>query len=60
MATSVDGLRNCMKTTTKNLFKSNMTTYNKRLETKIVADWELNVVVSRTETCILIAFDWRE
>ena len=33
----------------KNLFKSKMTTYNKRLETKIVADWELNVVVSRTE-----------
>jgi len=24
-------------------------TYNKRLATKVVADWELKVVVSRTE-----------
>jgi len=32
---------------------------NKRLASKIVADWELKVVVSRTEL-IRIAFDWRE
>jgi len=35
--------------TTKNLFKSRKNTYNKRLATKIVPDWELKVVVSRTE-----------
>jgi len=29
----------------KNLFKSKKTTYNKRLATEIVADWELKVVV---------------
>jgi len=48
--------------TTKNLFKSKNTrgpTYNKRLETKIVADWELKVVVSRAEP-IRITFDWRK
>jgi len=33
-----------------NLFKSKKTTYNKRLATKTVADWELQVVVS-TCTC---------
>ena len=34
----------------KNIFKSKKTTRNKRLATKIVADWwELKVVVSRTE-----------
>jgi len=33
----------------KNLFKSRKTTYNKRLATKTVADWELQVVVSRAE-----------
>ena len=43
----------------KNLFKSKKTTYNKRLATKTVADWELQVVVSRAEP-IRIAFDWRE
>jgi len=33
-----------------NLFKSEKkTTYNKRLATKTVADWELKVVVSRAE-----------
>jgi len=31
----------------------------KKLTTKIVADWALKVVVSRTEP-IRIAFDWRE
>jgi len=35
------------------------TTCNKRLPSKIVADWELKVVVSRAEP-IRIAFDWRE
>jgi len=45
--------------TTKNVFKSKKTTYCKRLATKIVADWELKVVVSRTEP-MRIAFDWRE
>jgi len=30
--------------------------YNKRLATKIVADWELKVVVPRTEP-VRIAFD---
>jgi len=35
--------------TTKNLFKSRKNTYNKRLATKIVPDWELKVVVSRTD-----------
>ena len=34
------------------------TTCNKRLPYKIVADWELKVVVSRAEP-IRIAFDWR-
>ena len=45
----------------KNLFKSKKTTqaYNKRLAAKIVADWELKVVVFRTEP-IRIAFDLRE
>ena len=43
----------------KNLFKSKKTTYNKRLATKTVADWELQVVVSRAEP-VRIAFDWRE
>jgi len=33
--------------------------YIKRLATKIVADWQQKVVVSRTEP-IQIAFDWRE
>jgi len=33
--------------------------YNKRLATKIVADWELKVVVPGTEP-IRIAFDWSE
>jgi len=33
--------------------------YNKRLATKIVADWELRVVVPRAEP-VRIAFDWRE
>jgi len=42
-----------------NLFKSKKTAYNKRLATKIVADWELKVVVSRAKT-VRIAFDWRE
>jgi len=32
---------------------------NKRLASKIVADWELKVVVSRTEL-MRIAFDWSE
>jgi len=32
--------------TTKNLFKSRKNTYNKRLATKTVPDWELKVVVS--------------
>jgi len=32
----------------KNIFTSKKTTYNKRFATKIVADWELKVVVSRT------------
>ena len=45
--------------TTKSPFKSKTTTYNKKLTTKIVADWALKVVVSRTEP-IRIAFDWRE
>ena len=31
---------------------------NKRLPSKIVADWELKVVVSRSEP-VRIAFDWR-
>jgi len=35
------------------------TTYNKRLATKTVADWELEVVVYRTEP-IRMALDWRE
>jgi len=43
----------------KNLFKSKKTAYNKRRATKIVADRELKVVVSRTEP-VRIAFDWRE
>jgi len=43
----------------KNLFKSKKTTYNKRLATKIVADWEQKVVVPGTEP-ICILFDWRE
>ena len=43
----------------KNLFKSKKTTCNKRLAAKIVADWELQVVVSRAEP-VRIAFDWRE
>ena len=43
--------------TTKYLFKSKKTTSNKRLVTKIVADWELKVVVSRAEP-VRIAFDW--
>ena len=34
-------------------------TYYKRLATKIVADWKLEVVVSRTEP-VRVAFDWRE
>ena len=42
-----------------NLFKSKKTTYNKRLATKTVADWELKVVVSRAEP-VRITFDWRE
>jgi len=42
-----------------NLFKSKKTTYNKRLVTKTVADWELQVVVSRAEP-VRITFDWRE
>jgi len=42
-----------------NLFKSKKTTYNKRLATKTVADWELQVVVSRVEP-VRITFDWRE
>jgi len=43
-----------------NLFKSKKkTTYNKRLATKTVADWELQVVVSRAEP-VRITFDWRE
>jgi len=45
--------------TIKNLFKSKKTTYNKRLATKTVADWELKAVVSRAEP-VRIAFDWRE
>jgi len=36
-------------TTYYSLFKSKKTTYNKRLATKTVADWELQVVVSRAE-----------
>ena len=43
----------------KNLFKSKKTTSNKGLATKVVADWEQKVVVSRTEP-IRIVFDWRE
>ena len=43
----------------KNLFKSKKTMYNERLVTKTVADWELKVVVSRTEP-VRIASDWRE
>jgi len=39
--------------------KSKKTVYNKRLATKIVADWELKVVVPGTEP-VRIAFDWRE
>jgi len=35
------------------------TTCNKRLPSKIVADWELQVVVSRAEP-VRITFDWRE
>jgi len=35
------------------------TTYNKRLATKTVADWELKVVVSGAEP-VRITFDWRE
>ena len=42
-----------------NLFKSKKTAYNKRLATKTVADWELQVVVSRAEP-VRITFDWRE
>jgi len=42
-----------------NLFKSKKTTYNNRLATKTVADWELQVVISRAEP-VRITFDWRE
>jgi len=39
--------------------KSRKTTFNKRLASKIVANWELKAVVPGTEP-IRIAFDWRE
>jgi len=52
-------MRKAYKEDNNNLFKSKKTTYNKRLATKIVADWELKVVVSRTEP-IWIVFDRRE
>jgi len=52
-------MRKAYKEDNNNLFKSKKTTYNKRLATKIVADSELQVVVSRTEP-IWIVFDWRE
>ena len=45
--------------TTKMNLNKKKTTYNKRLATKIVAGWELKVVVSRTAP-IRIAFDQRE
>ena len=43
----------------KNLFKWKKSTNNKRLAIKIVADWELKVVVCRMDP-IRITFDWRE
>ena len=43
--------------TIKNIFKSKKTTYNERLATKIVADWELKYTAVPIER---IAFDWRE
>jgi len=42
-----------------NLFKSKKTTYNNRLANKTVADWELQVVISRAEH-VRITFHWRE
>ena len=44
--------------TNKNLMKSKKTTYYKRLATKIVADWELKVVDSRTEPCLQCDFSY--
>jgi len=39
-----------------NIFKSKRTTYNKRRATKIVADWELKVVVPTTELlCVCLS-----
>ena len=46
------------KTTIKIYLDRKKTTHNKRLASKIVADWELKVVVPGTEF-IWIAFDWR-
>jgi len=45
--------------TNKNLMKSKKTTYYKRLATKIVADWELKVVVSRTKPCLQCDFSYK-
>jgi len=51
-------IKKTYKKDNKNLFKSK-TTYNKRVASKIIADWELKVVVAGTEP-IWIAFNWRE